>query len=122
MLIVIAVVLLVGSYLAFQHAGTPRFKTDGAVEEKPHDADCLAVSKGHCPSCRHDTMLQGPSGGMSMNIACETCLEEFNVHFGFGIGPFKVDRTGKMGAVRAAVFGITAEEYQANPNALISVH
>jgi hypothetical protein len=47
---------------------------------------------------------------------------EFNVGIGFGTGAFMVERSGKMGVGRARVFGITAEEYQANQNALISVH
>jgi hypothetical protein len=77
------------------------------------DRDALAVNQGNCPDCRKSgTLLAGPSGGMSMNVACNNCLAEFNVHSGFGTGAFKVDRSGRLTEGRAAVFGIQQDEYR----------
>lgn len=77
------------------------------------DRDVLAINNGHCPECRKsETLLAGPSGGMSQNVMCNNCLTEFNVHFGFGTGAFKVDRTGKATEGRALVFGIDRDEYR----------
>ena len=77
------------------------------------DRDVLAINKGHCPDCRKsETLLAGPSGGMSQNVLCNNCLSEFNVHFGFGTGAFKVDRSGKASEGRAAVFGIDRDEFR----------
>lgn len=74
------------------------------------DADW--VNEAKCPDCHSETLLAGPSGGMSQNVGCNTCLMEFNVHSGFGTGAFSVDRTGKMDEGRAGVFGISPEEYR----------
>lgn len=75
------------------------------------------INKGECPDCGTEgSLLQGPSGGMSVNVGCQACLHEFNVHMGFGTGAFGVDRSGKMSMSRAGVFGITADEYKDNPN------
>ena len=122
MLIAIAIILFALSYFAFQHAGTPRPKAEEQMKEDQGQKDIAAINKATCPDCGSGHMLQGPSGGMAVNVACESCLMEFNVGIGFGTGAFMVKRSGKMDVGRARVFGITAEEYQANQNALISVH
>lgn len=79
---------------------------------KPEGNDVNAMREGRCPDCGASELLAGPSGGISQNIGCNNCLMEFNVHHGFGSGPFGVDRTGKMSESRAAIFGIQAEEYR----------
>lgn len=66
--------------------------------------------EGRCPNCHSATLLGGPSGGMCQNTACDTCHEEFNIMYGLGTGPFKVDRSGPLSVDRARLFGITPEE------------
>lgn len=74
--------------------------------------DAAEINANRCPDCgASNSLLEGPSGGMSQNILCENCMMEFNVGFGFGTGAFLVDRTGKASASRARIFGVTAEEY-----------
>jgi hypothetical protein len=113
-LIAIILAIFIGGAIFVRPRNTPSRPADR--DRPPADAgidrDVLAVNSGNCPDCRkHGTLLAGPSGGMSMNVGCDACLMEFNVHAGFGTGAFSVDRTGKMGVGRAAVFGITPEEY-----------
>lgn len=74
--------------------------------------DCEAIRKGVCPDCGSAELLGGPSGGMSQNVLCNHCLSEFNVHSGFGTGAFRVDRNGRAGQARAAIFGIDANEFR----------
>ena len=104
--------------LAIEGISFLRLKTEVTstpVKSETHDVD--AFNAGLCPTCGESgSLLNGPSGGMSMNVACESCLMEFNVHSGFGTGVFSVDYNGKMDLGRAAAFGITAEEFIANPN------
>ncbi len=76
------------------------------------ERDIERIKQSRCPDCGEKTLLEGPSGGMSMNIACNSCLSEFNVGFGFGTGPFMVDRSGKLTEQRAKVFGIQPDEYR----------
>jgi hypothetical protein len=84
----------------------------GLVDLK-RNADINAINNGICPDCgANGTLLCGPSGGMSQNLACNSCLMEFNVHFGFGIGSIGVDRSGKLTDSRARLFGINANEYR----------
>jgi len=68
-----------------------------------------------CPNCGEPSLLQGPSGGMSMNAACGSCLHEFNLGM-FDSPPLVMEARGRMDVGRAAVFGISPEEYTANPN------
>lgn len=82
----------------------------GDIARERHDA--AAIQEGKCPDCGVASLLEGPSGGMSQNVACNSCLMEFNVHGAFGGRPLGVDRTGKMGMLRAAIFGIQPDEYQ----------
>lgn len=37
------------------------------------------ISTNLCPDCGGEGFLEGPSGGMSTNIACATCGHRFNV-------------------------------------------
>lgn len=106
----VPVAMIVGNHLARQRRETTRPAT---AEEIARNADTAAIEKGICPNCGDNgSLLAGPNGGMSQNIACGSCLEEFNVHFGFGTGALQVDRSGKMTAERARVFGITPQEYR----------
>ena len=46
--------------------------------------ECTAVEKGSldkgiCPDCRHESFLDGPEGGGSINILCSHCGAKFNV-------------------------------------------
>jgi len=34
---------------------------------------------GQCPDCSTGTLLQGPEGGVAMNVQCEKCAAEFNI-------------------------------------------
>jgi len=68
-----------------------------------------------CPNCGEPSLLQGPSGGMSMNAACGSCLHEFNLGM-FDSPPLVMEARGRMDMSRASVFGISPEEYAANPN------
>lgn len=111
---------IIATALIIAYIVLPRPGPRAAVaEDKGRDRDCLAVEQGYCPDCRKKgTLLSGPSGGMAQNIACNSCLMEFNVGFGFGTGVFMVDRSGKLTGSRARVFGIEPEEYAAIRGAL----
>lgn len=79
--------------------------------EQQQKRDCDEINAGRCPDCgKAGSLLQGPSGGMSQNIACDNCLSEFNVGMGFGTGAFMVDRMGKLGFGRARLYGIPANQ------------
>ena len=47
-----------------------------------HDLLVKAFQSGFCPDCGIWEMYEGPSGGMSVNMACGNCGGEFN-HSGF---------------------------------------
>ena len=105
-LIIAALVILgVLGFIAWNQ-GVP---TKEALTPSP-DRDKRLMAQGTCPDCGKNELLSGPSGGMSMNVGCNSCLMEFNVHHHFG-GILGVDRTGKMTPSRARVFGIEPEEY-----------
>lgn len=75
-------------------------------------ADCAAVNAGKCPDCgASGSLCEGPSGGMSQNTACDQCLMEFNIGFGFGTGAFIVDRTGRLTRERGRVFGFSDADF-----------
>lgn len=80
---------------------------------RSESGDSYALGKGRCPACTSPALLSGPSGGMSINVACNSCLMEYNVHHSFGGGILRVDRTGPMTEERAKTFGIDAAEYEA---------
>lgn len=95
------------SYIVWPESGPrPVMKAPPTVK-----TDVEWINEAKCPDCHNQSLLSGPSGGMSMNVGCNSCLMEFNVHQGFGTGAFAVDRTGKMSVGRAQVFGIEPEEY-----------
>jgi hypothetical protein len=56
------------------------------VSETPDGKLWLVIARGHCPHCNQDTQfIEGPSGGMSTNIQCETCGWWYNVTPAIGI-------------------------------------
>jgi ribosomal protein S27E len=48
------------------------------------DDEGAALSIGQCPDCRHTSIVGGPRGGATQNMACGHCGSEFNYVFGFG--------------------------------------
>ena len=109
-----AALVLIVSYAA---SPARRKAAEQRKEKTAINKDIVAINNATCPDCRvKGQLLSGPSGGMSQNVGCNNCLMGFNVGFGFGTGAFMVDRTGKMDMARASVFGISPEEYTANPN------
>ena len=62
------------------------FKTVDSIEEVKQIQDgrllfSLCIENGEryqCPECGGG-FLEGPSGGMSMNVACEDCGEKYNL-------------------------------------------
>lgn len=53
----------------------PFFKKIAPKAKSPFDLVC----ENTCPEClSKDTLLAGPEGGMSRNIACKFCGSEFN--------------------------------------------
>lgn len=85
------------------------------IQREPvgQSGDVYALQKGHCPACTSPALLSGPSGGMSMNVACNSCLMEYVAHASFGGALFRVDRSGPMTEERARTFGIDVAEYKA---------
>lgn len=115
-IIVAIIVAIFTAGVIFVNTGKPKPRLRQPADAS-RERDVERMNKGKCPDCGCEgTLLQGPSGGMSINVGCDACLMEFNVHAGFGTGAFAVDRNGKMSAGRAAVFGISPEEYDCNPN------
>lgn len=42
--------------------------------------ECAKLAKSFCPDCGHyNSLLEGPTGGMSVNTLCEHCHSEFNI-------------------------------------------
>lgn len=39
-----------------------------------------------CPDCQSDNFLEGPSGGMCVNVKCENCGHTFNIFPMLGAG------------------------------------
>lgn len=35
---------------------------------------------GLCPECRRGALAEGPAGGISLNVRCQSCGAEFNLH------------------------------------------
>lgn len=46
---------------------------------------------GACPDCG-GSLLQGPCGGLAMNLMCSVCAHEFNIGFGLDGQPFFLER------------------------------
>ena len=50
------------------------------MDDLGHD-DLEYLTLGHCPTCCHRGFVNGPQGGMSINIECGNlnCRDRFNV-------------------------------------------
>jgi len=48
--------------------------------------------KKECPDCKGKKFLEGPHGGLSVNIKCASCGSKFNIY-----PPFFAERIGKRG-------------------------
>lgn len=82
-----------------------------ALAKTPSEqADKANIRAGICPDCGQKKLLEGPGGGMSLNIACDNCLSEFNVGFGFHGEIFLFERMGKLTYARARLYGIGPEQ------------
>lgn len=101
----------IGFGVAYAKTGNKPKPVPAAGGDMERQSDVNAITKGICPDCGDNgSLLTGPSGGMSINVACNSCLMEFNVHGGFN-GIIGVDHSGKLTADRARLFGIGGEEY-----------
>jgi ribosomal protein S27E len=50
------------------------------IPNSPEGKLYAIIASGECPDCRHhDGFYEGPSGGLSTNIACVNCGHRFNV-------------------------------------------
>ncbi len=47
--------------------------------EKLTDAEVAALDDGRCPDCGREKFLEGPHGGLSVNIKCAGCGAKFNI-------------------------------------------
>jgi hypothetical protein len=54
-----------------------------AVKSKPftalNDRERAAIKNSQCPDCGSKEFIQGPSGGMTVNVECAGCGSKFNV-------------------------------------------
>lgn len=58
--------------------------------EKLTDDEVARLIAGHCPDCEGDKLIEGPHGGLSINVYCGndvSCGSKFNF-----MGPFGVER------------------------------
>jgi hypothetical protein len=58
--------------------------------ERLSDGEADVLEEGGCPDCGHRQLIQGPSGGFSVNVYCadeQNCGSRFNV-----MGPFGIER------------------------------
>jgi hypothetical protein len=58
------------------------------------------LQSGQCPDCA-GKLRGGPRGGSSQNAMCESCHEEFNLMW-----PFGVERMGKTPERAKAIYGL----------------
>lgn len=52
------------------------------VDPPGTDDSTLAIRRGECPDCGVVGLVEGPCGGMSMNVFCGKCGAKFNAHGG----------------------------------------
>ncbi len=56
--------------------------------------EIVALDDGKCPDCQGQKFLEGPHGGISVNIECVGCGSRFNIVPGLG-GSFGKERIGR---------------------------
>jgi hypothetical protein len=101
-----------------RHSGG-KIKPAGTITVAPADKaelrrirDCAEINAGRCPDCgAKGSLCEGPSGGMSQDIACDQCLMEFCVGFAPGAGAFTLQRNGKLTRSRGQLFGFTDADF-----------
>jgi hypothetical protein len=68
------------------------------------DKDQKALAEHRCPDCGSIHLIGGPRGGAAQNVACATCLSEFNI---IAFHNILIKRMGKLSPERArTVYGI----------------
>jgi hypothetical protein len=60
----------------------------GRVTLRPGDKvliwdSTIGIKQGHCPDCGSTVFLEGPRGGLSVNIRCNFCGSEFGFQYPF---------------------------------------
>lgn len=68
--------------------------TEKGMIEKLTAQEVAALDKGTCPDCGGHKFLEGPHGGVSVNIMCDGCGAKFNIVPGLG-GSFGKERIGR---------------------------
>lgn len=61
------------------------------------ETEVAALDTGKCPDCGSERLLEGPHGGMKVNIMCSGCGAKFNVVPGLA-GSFGKERIGRPDA------------------------
>lgn len=56
--------------------------------------EVTALDSGKCPDCGHDQFIEGPHGGMNVNIKCARCGARFNIIPRL-VGSFGKERIGR---------------------------
>jgi hypothetical protein len=83
-----------------------RFRKPEPVPTPQEKVDA-ALADNRCPDCGERTLFSGPRGGAAVNMACGTCLSEFNILI-FAGPPRLLHRMGKLSPERArTVYGFT---------------
>jgi len=63
------------------------------IEDLTKD-EILALDQCTCPDCGHPEFLEGPRGGLAINIKCPNCGAKFCIVPGIP-GPFGKSRIGR---------------------------
>lgn len=71
--------------------------------EQLSDQEIHDLDGGMCPDCGGKKFLEGPHGGMSVNIECSKCGARFNIVPGLagGFGKERIRRPIKPAAILA---------------------
>ena len=105
-IIIVIVGAIVGGYV-YRRQCRKAYVHTPVIPNPEKTEEAQLMNSGICPHCReHDRLLQGPSGGVGMNVLCQSCLKEYTVFVAPG-GIFKVDTIGKIGEARARdIYGL----------------
>jgi hypothetical protein len=77
--------------------------------------DSAALMENKCPDCGARDLWDGPRGGAARNIACGSCLSEFNILM--SVPPYLIERMGMLSVSRGAtVYGFKIEDDAPWPN------
>jgi hypothetical protein len=80
------------------------FRPEPQMSQSEKDQAALSKTPPECPDCGSTHLISGPRGGAAQNVACATCLSEFNV---IAFHMIIIDRMGKLTPERAlSVYGI----------------